>query len=184
MQLPEEAKKFDAINKAFKGIMTSTNQQPNVIKACTSNNCFDVLTNLGERLDKCQKSLTDYLDTKRNAFSRFYFISDDELLSVLGSSDPTSIQVHMLKLFDNVKELIFTRNAKSAAARESTCRDRTSELARSVAASRDVGAGRQNSRIDVDAADAWTDRWLPSSSRRSAQEPMSEPSNTRTLKSC
>ncbi|KAH8092928.1 dynein light chain binding protein [Aureococcus anophagefferens] len=113
MQLPEEAKKFDAINKACKGIVTSTNQQPNVIKACTSNNCFDVLTNLGERLDKCQKSLTDYLDTKRNAFSRFYFISDDELLSVLGSSDPTSIQVHMLKLFDNVKELIFARNAKS-----------------------------------------------------------------------
>ena len=29
---------------------------------------------MGERLDKCQKSLTDYLDTKRNAFSRFYFI--------------------------------------------------------------------------------------------------------------
>ncbi|KAH8057483.1 dynein light chain binding protein [Aureococcus anophagefferens] len=117
--------------QAFKGIMTSTNQQPNVIKACTSNNCFDVLTNLGERLDKCQKSLTDYLDTKRNAFSRFYFISDDELLSVLGSSDPTSIQVHMLKLFDNVKELIFARNAKSAAAREST---------------RGVGAELQNSR--------------------------------------
>jgi dynein heavy chain len=138
MQLPEEAKKFDAINKAFKGIMTSTNQQPNVIKACTSNNCFDVLTNLGERLDKCQKSLTDYLDTKRNAFSRFYFISDDELLSVLGSSDPTSIQVHMLKLFDNVKELIFARNAKSAAAREST-RDVGTELQNSLARSRRAG---------------------------------------------
>lgn len=33
----------------------------------------------------------------------FFFISDDELLSVLGSSDPTSIRVHLLKLFDNVK---------------------------------------------------------------------------------
>ena len=66
------------------------------------------------------KILTDYLDTKRNAFPRFFFISDDELLSVLGSSDPASIQVHMLKLFahhlrltqwhtrpraDNVKDL-------------------------------------------------------------------------------
>ena len=36
MQLPEEAKKFDAINKAFKGIMTATNAQPNVVKACTT----------------------------------------------------------------------------------------------------------------------------------------------------
>jgi dynein heavy chain len=47
------------------------------------------------------------LDTKRNAFPRFFFISDDELLSVLGTSDPTSIQEHMLKLFDNCAALKF-----------------------------------------------------------------------------
>lgn len=50
---------------------------------------------------------TSYLDTKRNAFPRFFFISDDELLSVLGNSDPTSIQEHMLKLFDNCASLTF-----------------------------------------------------------------------------
>lgn len=107
MQLPEEAKKFDMINKAFKTIMQQTNQQPNVVKACTSNNCLNTLKELGDRLDRCQKSLSDYLEGKRSLFARFYFISDDELLSVLGSSDATSIQVHMLKLFDNVKQLKF-----------------------------------------------------------------------------
>jgi dynein heavy chain len=56
---------------------------------------------LSEQLELCQKSLSDYLDTKRAAFPRFYFISDDELLAVLGTSDPTSVQEHMLKLFDN-----------------------------------------------------------------------------------
>ncbi len=110
MQLPEEAKKFDKINKEFKTIMKTTHEHPVVVKAATEKE-FDSLTEMGDRLDKCQKSLTDYLDTKRNAFSRFYFISDDELLSVLGSSDPTSIQVHMLKLFDNVKELKFGSGA-------------------------------------------------------------------------
>ena len=105
---PEEAKKFDKINKEFKSIMKTTHESPVVVRAATQKE-FDALTAMGDRLDKCQKSLTDYLDTKRNAFSRFYFISDDELLSVLGSSDPTSIQVHMLKLFDNVKELKFGR---------------------------------------------------------------------------
>ena len=113
MQLPEEAKKFDAINKAFKGIMTATNAQPNVVKACTTDQRLETLVSLGDRLVACQKSLTDYLDTKRNAFPRFFFISDDELLSVLGSSDPASIQVHMLKLFDNVKTLEFSRNKKN-----------------------------------------------------------------------
>lgn len=131
-QLPEEAKKFDAIDKAFRAIMVrsasptrakqlitagaghvsspslltlhvvcasneslqvNTQKEPNVVSACVNDNRLDVLKSLSERLDRCQKSLSDYLDTKRNAFARFFFISDDELLSVLGSSDPTSIQV-------------------------------------------------------------------------------------------
>jgi hypothetical protein len=45
------------------------------------------------------------LDTKRCAFPRFFFISDDELLSILGTSDATSVQEHMLKLFDNCAAL-------------------------------------------------------------------------------
>lgn len=44
---------------------------------------------------------------------RFYFISDDELLSVLGTSDPTAIQEHMLKLFDNAAALVFDHGCKA-----------------------------------------------------------------------
>lgn len=53
-------------------------------------------------LDKCQKSLTEYLRNKRLIFPRFNFISDDELLSILGSSNPTIIQEHVGKMFDNL----------------------------------------------------------------------------------
>ncbi|OQR86956.1 flagellar inner arm dynein 1 heavy chain alpha [Achlya hypogyna] len=120
LQLPEEAKKFDALDKAWKGIMAATYKNANAVDACTTDNRTETLVGLSERLDKCQKSLSDYLDTKRNSFPRFFFISDDELLSVLGSSDPTSIQVHMLKLFDNVKLLSFARNNRNVTAMESS----------------------------------------------------------------
>lgn len=112
MQLPEESKKFDQIDKSFKMIMSATSKNPNVVDACTADNRLAVLNGLSDRLDNCQKSLSDYLDTKRCAFPRFFFISDDELLSVLGNNDPGSIQIHLLKLFDNVKEMQFGRNNK------------------------------------------------------------------------
>jgi dynein heavy chain len=47
------------------------------------------------------------LDSKKFISPRFYFISDEDLLQILGSSDVKAIQPHMLKLFDNCKELTF-----------------------------------------------------------------------------
>ena len=47
-------------------------------------------------------------------YQRFYFISDDELLSILGqASDPRSIQEHMRKMFDNVASLEFQRGSNN-----------------------------------------------------------------------
>ena len=78
--------------------MTDTAKQPNIKHACHANNRLSDLENLNAGLEKCQKSLNDYLDSKRNAFPRFFFISDDELLSILGSSDPECVQEHMIKV--------------------------------------------------------------------------------------
>ena len=64
-----------------------------VLDACCEQGRLEVLGALRERLEHCQKSLSDYLNSKRAAFPRFFFISDDELLSVLGNGDPQSIQV-------------------------------------------------------------------------------------------
>ncbi|EDQ84603.1 uncharacterized protein MONBRDRAFT_39235 [Monosiga brevicollis MX1] len=115
-QLPNEAKKFDAIDKAFRKIMLDAKQRRNVVDTCVSENRLQILTGLQADLDACQKGLNDYLDAKRNAFPRFFFISDDELLSILGSHESTCVQEHMIKMFDNISALRFgTGNAANVA---------------------------------------------------------------------
>ena len=73
-------------------------KDPVIKRCCEAQNRLGDLQNISEGLEKCQKSLNDYLDSKRNAFPRFFFISDDELLSILGSSDPLCVQEHMIKV--------------------------------------------------------------------------------------
>eukprot|EP01028_Stygiella_incarcerata_P003072 TRINITY_DN1583_c0_g3_i1.p1 TRINITY_DN1583_c0_g3~~TRINITY_DN1583_c0_g3_i1.p1 ORF type:complete len:4602 (-),score=1271.77 TRINITY_DN1583_c0_g3_i1:125-13930(-) len=109
-QLPEEAKRFDFIDKAWLKMMSDTHKNTCVLDACHVDGRLEQLEHLGNQLDLCQKGLSDYLETKRNAFPRFFFISDDELLSILGSSDPQSVQEHMLKMFDNCAALHFAKN--------------------------------------------------------------------------
>nr|XP_061803884.1 dynein axonemal heavy chain 10-like [Nerophis lumbriciformis] len=106
-QLPEEAKKFDIIDKKFKDIMNDAQANPNIKRCCVIPNRLMDLQTLSENLERCQKSLNDYLDSKRDAFPRFFFISDDELLSILGSSHHECVQEHMIKMYDNIASLRF-----------------------------------------------------------------------------
>ncbi|XP_068620608.1 LOW QUALITY PROTEIN: dynein axonemal heavy chain 10 [Battus philenor] len=104
-QLPDEAKKFDDIDRSFRKIMLDTAKRLNVVDCCTISGRLEEFVNLGLGLQKCQKSLNDYLDSKRRIFPRFFFISTDELLSILGSSECSCVQEHMIKMFDNIRAL-------------------------------------------------------------------------------
>lgn len=73
-------------------------KSPNIKQCCLIPNKLTELQPLSDGLERCQKSLNDYLDSKRNAFPRFFFISDDELLSILGSSNSACVQEHMIKV--------------------------------------------------------------------------------------
>ncbi|NXE97067.1 DYH10 protein, partial [Menura novaehollandiae] len=107
-QLPEEVKIFDRVDRMFKeAIMDETAKDPTIKNCCEAPNRLSDLHHINDVLEKCQKSLNDYLDSKRNAFPRFFFISDEELLSILGSGNPLCVQEHMIKMFDNIASLRF-----------------------------------------------------------------------------
>ena len=112
-QLPAESQKFLVVDRSWKTIMTRTNDDSIVINATLTPldsgvSLLDTFLLNNKILEQIQKSLEDYLETKRMAFPRFYFLSNDELLEILSQTrDPTAVQPHMSKCFDAVKRVRF-----------------------------------------------------------------------------
>lgn len=107
-QLPEESKQFSAVDRLFRSLTSRAHSQHNVFQICTEEGLLEDLQKSNESIDHIQKKLEDYLETKRIAFPRFYFLSNDELLSILSDvRNPKSVQPHLSKCFDSIASLIF-----------------------------------------------------------------------------
>lgn len=78
-----------------------------VLDICIVPGRLEEIRGLCSGLDKCQQSIHEYLNTKRRLFPRFNFISTEELLSVLGSSDCFCVQNYVSKMFSNIKSIVF-----------------------------------------------------------------------------
>eukprot|EP00891_Asterochloris_glomerata_P002883 jgi/Astpho2/2883/Aster-01037 len=113
VQLPEDSKRFDAINADFQDLMKGAPDTPNVVEACNMEGRQERLDGLLSQLEMCEKALQDYLETKRVAFPRFYFVAAADLLDILAKgSNPQLILRHLPKCFDNVHNLEFKKDDK------------------------------------------------------------------------
>lgn len=112
-QLPVEAQKFALVDKNWKNVMMRTNIDPSVIRSVESgSDLLDQFRMSNQILEEIQKSLEDYLETKRMGFPRFYFLSNDELLEILSQTrDPRAVQPHLGKCFDAMKSIRFDETA-------------------------------------------------------------------------
>ncbi|NWW95122.1 DYH1 protein, partial [Rhynochetos jubatus] len=107
-QLPLESQHYQAMDKDWRNIMRNANENPEVISLCPDPTLLDNLRKCNKLLELVQKGLSEYLETKRGAFPRFYFLSDDELLEILSQTkDPTAVQPHLRKCFENIAQLLF-----------------------------------------------------------------------------
>nr|XP_051708760.1 dynein axonemal heavy chain 11 isoform X1 [Oryctolagus cuniculus] len=108
IQLVTDARRFDGVDAEFKELMFKTASIKNVLEATCRPNLYEKLKDLQYRLSLCEKALAEYLETKRMAFPRFYFISSADLLDILSKgAQPKQVTRHLAKLFDSIADLRF-----------------------------------------------------------------------------
>eukprot|EP01116_Phalansterium_solitarium_P023771 TRINITY_DN849_c1_g1_i4.p1 TRINITY_DN849_c1_g1~~TRINITY_DN849_c1_g1_i4.p1 ORF type:complete len:3887 (-),score=1955.58 TRINITY_DN849_c1_g1_i4:123-11783(-) len=114
-QLPVESALFDAVNARWKNIMEALHTDNRALAGTHREGLLEMLIDMNAKLERIQKSLDQYLETKRTFFPRFYFLSNDDLLEILGQSkEPHAVQSHLSKCFDNVKRLELSSPAPGA----------------------------------------------------------------------
>ncbi|XP_078481026.1 dynein axonemal heavy chain 1-like isoform X3 [Ciona intestinalis] len=112
-QLPVEGKRYQTMERMWRKIMKNANENTQVISLCSDARLLESLKECNKLLEQVQKGLSEYLETKRAAFPRFYFLSDDELLEILSQTkDPTAVQPHLRKCFENIYQIKFEEDMR------------------------------------------------------------------------
>ncbi|GFN75495.1 dynein beta chain, ciliary [Plakobranchus ocellatus] len=107
-ELPQEAKRYSRIDKGWTKMMKRAFDTRNVLQCCYGGEVPKavVLRHIHEELEICFKSLIGYLDSKRRAFPRFYFLSDPILLALLSRpNDLESVRPHLKSIFSAIADV-------------------------------------------------------------------------------
>lgn len=106
-QLPAEYDRFMNVDREFVQIMKKMESKMRVLETVTSiPNLLKTLEYLSDTLTKIQKSLNEYLETQRQAFARFYFVGDEDLLEIIGNAkEITNVQKYFNKMFAGINSI-------------------------------------------------------------------------------
>ncbi|XP_047546081.1 cytoplasmic dynein 2 heavy chain 1-like [Vanessa atalanta] len=100
--------KFRKVDQGFRQVARIIESDPRLSSLLQSTRLQAMLDTISEQLNSCQSALNDYIDDKRSTFPRLYFLSDDDLLELLGQAragaegSETVMQSHLKKLFPGI----------------------------------------------------------------------------------
>ena len=115
-QMPAEGRKFKTVDTTWRKTMLKLELTSEVLVVGADEDLLGSLRKCNELLDEVNKGLSEYLETKRLAFPRFYFLSNDELLEILSETkDPLRVQPFLKKVFEAIHLLEFQKNMEVTA---------------------------------------------------------------------
>jgi len=105
-ELPKQAELFVGVDREVKRILADAFVKQIALVYCDQNWVLKAFTKVQEQLIVCEKALQEFMDSKRTAFPRFYFVAQADLLDILSNGNaPAKIQQHMPKIFQAIENL-------------------------------------------------------------------------------
>lgn len=96
---PNDSGRWSRADKEFRYLMSEVAKDPRV--PSLRRLPMPALINLKDLLDRCQRSLDEFLEEKRSAYPRLYFLSDEDLLELISGSS-SGIDSHLPKLYQGI----------------------------------------------------------------------------------
>ncbi|XP_076621618.1 dynein cytoplasmic heavy chain beethoven [Colletes latitarsis] len=108
---PNDTGRWSRANKEFRYLMGEVSRDPRL--SSLRRLPITAFTNLKDLLDRCQRSLDEYLEEKRSSYPRLYFLSDEDLLELV-SANGRGLEAHLPKLYQGVGSIIKDDNGLTA----------------------------------------------------------------------
>ncbi|KFG49291.1 dynein heavy chain family protein, partial [Toxoplasma gondii GAB2-2007-GAL-DOM2] len=103
-ELPEQAARFVQIDASVKALLDLGRKHPTIRDFCATENILAKLEDAEKELSVCEKALNEFMDSKRQTFPRFYFVSSVDLLDILSNGNsPSKVMPHMAKIFQAIQ---------------------------------------------------------------------------------
>merc|ERR1719487_464909 len=81
-----------------------------IVEICCAEGREEALTNICNNIESCERALNDYLEQKKKAFPRFYFVANQALLDILSNGNkPKKVAAYLGDVFDGIKTLDFSK---------------------------------------------------------------------------
>ena len=104
--LANEFNRFKDVDSKFIALMKKVNANPLVLQVCEIPDIQKDLDKWAKHLNAIKKALGDYLEKQRQAFARFYFVGDDDLLEIIGNSrEIKQVMRHFPKMFAGINSV-------------------------------------------------------------------------------
>lgn len=101
-----EATKFGQLDTFYRKELNLIRLEPQVHKYCRREHILGSLQYVNKEFENISKGLTVYLESKRENFARFYFLSNEEIIEILGQMrDPRNVQRYLNKIFEGIDSL-------------------------------------------------------------------------------